>query len=65
MQSVHPPSGAGMTCMAEKLLSVCPVVVAALLLLARTVFESIGLASPATAGTRSRKRGMCRLMLTL
>lgn len=38
-----------MTCMAEKLLSVCPVVVAALLLLARTVFESIGLASPATA----------------
>ncbi len=38
-----------MTGIAEKLLSQCPVAVAALLILARAVFESLGLAAPTVA----------------
>src|ERR1019366_6100749 len=46
MQSAHPPSGAGLTGIAEKLLSQCPVVVTGLLILARAIFESLGLPAP-------------------
>ena len=47
MQSVHPPHPVqGMTGIAEKLLSQCPVVVTGLLVLARAIFESLGLAAP-------------------
>jgi hypothetical protein len=46
MQSVHPPSAAGMTGIVDKLLSQCPVVVTGLLILARAIFESLGLTAP-------------------
>ena len=46
MQSVHPSSRAGLTGIADKLLSQCPVVVAALLILARAIFESLALPAP-------------------
>ena len=46
MQSVRPPSAAGLTGIAEKLLSQCPVVVTGLLILARAIFESLGLLAP-------------------
>ena len=46
MQSVHPPSGAGVTGIADKLLSQCPVVVTGLLILARAILASLGLPAP-------------------
>jgi hypothetical protein len=46
MQSVHPPSRAGVTGIADKLLSQCPVVVTGLLILARAILASLGLPAP-------------------
>jgi len=46
MQSVHPPSGAGVTGIADKLPSQCPVVVTGLLILARAILASLGLPAP-------------------
>lgn len=51
MQSVHPPSAAGRTGIADELLSQCPVVVTGLLILARTIFESLGLPAPTVMQT--------------
>ena len=49
MQSAHPPSAATVTSIADKLLAQCPVVVSGLLILARALFDSLGLPAPTVA----------------